>query len=421
MKINPDESPVYTLTAPYFEHLHRLTSELNQQPWKVVMLESESYSQFACTQCGECCKTPWSIHVTKDYYEHWYPILDAHPSGRFKQPFNLVSEPGEHVYGDVRRKPGTSECIFLEPDQTCFIHATYGAEALSPVCRKYPRLIKDMGNLYASRQLLHSCQAVPDFNRRFPGTLYRILDLYALGFAANMQPVPDYPNRQANYLWLGMAMDLLDAPQPATSLSRWQLMLPTIEWMEGIGFEKLTPSEMQHLYRDLMNRAANQGLEVPASEKLSQALNWSRSMFSDHPGCFQWLRALEQKLEPWPRLSPEERQMLDEQIYHYLRGRLFSLPYQDLMGAGLSFWQQQLLLGIQILMLQWLALFSRRQSQGSLQLEHLQRAVNAVGLRYEQRNKIAEEFRFHQLSSQACYKALDSLLSLDFASAWIGL
>ncbi len=419
MSLLPQESLLNQpekLPRPYFESLNAKLPRLQAEPHLVLELELESYSQFQCTLCGDCCRLPWGIHVSKSYYDQWYAVFDQHPSGRFRAPFEVNQEPKEQAYASIRRQPGTATCVFLESDNSCFIHKNYGEAALSLTCVKYPRMERDFGPEYASRSLLHSCTAAPELLESWPDLIVcfkdsRLTDNLPLALG------PGQPNRWLTYLWLGLALDLLDAPQPDTVLARWRLMLPVIDWMDAIGLQTLRPEQMPGLYYDLMARLPFAGLQPSAETNQRQALDWSLSFLSAHPGAHTWLNEIRNGHEAWPELDAEERVLLDRQLGAYLRSRLLSVPYTDMFLGELSFWQQLMVLGIQTMVLQWLALYYRRQSGGELTREQLHRAVNAIAYRFEQRSKMVTEFRLNSLSPEQAYQALGVLLSLNFAEA----
>ncbi|PKL80549.1 MAG: hypothetical protein CVV27_00230 [Candidatus Melainabacteria bacterium HGW-Melainabacteria-1] len=403
------------LSYPYFGHLRELVEQLQQAPNLVLELISEGYLNFACTLCGDCCRMPWAITLSQAYYEAWYEPLAQHPSGQYPEPFLKLEKPTETAYATISRQRGTHACVFLQADNSCWIHAEYGVEALSDVCRKYPRHIKDVGHQYAVRNLLHSCQAVPETEARFPGLYYRIYDPSATTPMIHGIAARGYPGRFETYLWLGMALDLLEAPRAGSLLSRWRLFPAALEWMDGIGMEKLQIHHLLTLYQDLMDKVDSQGLSLPDLSRQRLALEWAQIFMADHPGCTGWIQDVLKAERPWPELSEAEARLLDTQMRLYARNRLLVIPYRDNFLGNLSFWQQFMLLGIQLLCLQCLALYNASRD-GELRLEHLQRAVNAIGFRLEQRGKLIKELGLDRLRPEQAYDSLITLHSLDFAA-----
>lgn len=413
--MKPDLARVEKLERPYFNALLACVQQLQAEPHLVLGLELESFERFQCTQCGDCCRLPWGIHVSRQYYEQWYPVFDQHPSGRFRRPFEQHEAPQDQSFASIRRQPGTATCIFLEPDNSCFVHTHYGEAALSQPCVKYPRMERDFGARYASRSLLHSCTAVPELLEAWPDLMARFTD----SRDSDYQPRTfgsEHPDRFATYLWLGLALDLLESPQPETQIARWRMILPVLEWMDGIGFDQITVAQMEHIYADLKSRVMFSDFAPAPEATQRQALDWSLSFLTAHPGVHAWLTEIQTGAQPWPELEPFERELLDRQLGTYLRSRLLTLPYTDLFLGPLTLWQQVMVLGIQMLVMQWLALYYRRQSGASLTTDHLSRAVNALAYRFEQRSKLITDFRLNSLSPQQAYQALEVMQSLDFAT-----
>lgn len=411
-------APLQPLQAPYFEHLQRLVAELRANPDQILELEGDSFAAFDCIQCGDCCQLPWNIHVTQAYYEQWYACFDQHPSGRFSEPFKLLDEPTPQNYASMRRKPGSHACIFLEDDDSCFIHTNHGVEALSQICRVYPRQSKYVGDQFAMRALLHSCRAVPELELKHPGISYRLQPIGGGPMRVQVPQPPDHPGRDETYLWIGMMLDLLAAPQPETSLARWRRFLPSLEWMDGIGLSQLSEADLVRLYRAQMDQLAFAAFEPPpAPERQQRALDWALRLMHDHPSCKTWIQDILSGRKPWPRPSDEERARLDAYLHSYLRKRALGLPYYDNFLGKVTIWQQFLMLAMQVLALQCLALCYCSQDASPLQDHHLQRAGNAVGYHYEQRMHLLSALGFDKLSPAEAFDVLETLHAVDFAAA----
>lgn len=402
------------LEAPYFEHMRRITRQLRAQPTLLLELESESFGEFACTKCGECCLLPWQIHISKEYYDAWSGVFAAHPSGRFADAFQILAKPSKDVYAGIARQPGGYRCVFLEPDNSCYIHNEHGPEALSVVCTEYPRMHKPMANYYSSYQLMNSCQAVPELMSRFPGLCYRFRRMPSPQPLIQPELIPDYPGRMESYLLIGLMLDLLELPQPESQIAKWRLFLPALEWMDGLGMSKLTETDLVRIRQDLGDRAGFAGLDLPDPDQQRRALQWTRVFLTDHTGSETWLKERLAK-QDWPELGENEKRLLDHYLGLYLRSRILGMPYWDFFVGKLTLWQQMLLLAIQLAALQVLALYFSRNQNLPLSEQHLQRAINVVGFRLEQRKELAEELQFKNLEASQCYSGIAILLSLDFA------
>lgn len=105
-----------------------------------------TYADFHCENCGLCCSTGWKIPIAKPLYERLSRYLRR---GEIQHGGNPVadidallppSSSGEAVAQCAWTEDG--RCVFLEPESgnLCAIHRQMGADALSPVCRLFPRL-----------------------------------------------------------------------------------------------------------------------------------------------------------------------------------------------------------------------------------------------------------------------------------------
>ncbi|MGV3523650.1 MAG: hypothetical protein ACO1RX_05465 [Candidatus Sericytochromatia bacterium] len=408
------------LNPPYFAQFEALVAELQRYPEQRLHLELDIYQQFVCTQCGECCKLPWAIQLTQEYYERWYSVFDQHPSGRFHTPFLRTQEGRPENYAHMRRVPGSSHCIFLEADDTCFIHTEYGPDALSYVCKEYPRAHKRIGHQYRSRSLLHSCEAVPELLEHHEAIVYRFDSPQAIEPLVTGYQAAGYPGRFETYLWLGLALDLMGLEQPLSPVARWRLMLPVLEWMEGFGVESLTAEQLRWIYQEALSQAPFRGLEPSSLRDRERLFNLSLRLFGQHPGLVPWLRALLSGQRPWPLLDDTEQALLGLTLTRYLHSRLVALPYPDAFMGKLNLWQSCLMLSLQLTMLQWLALYYRDNSGAPLNQEQLNRALVFVGYRFEQRTVLVQELRLREMTFGDCLEAMQILLGLDLASpfAW---
>jgi len=417
-------SELQILSAPYFRAFGELVQTLQRDPQALLHLEMESYTHFACTYCTECCDQPWTIHVSEDYYHRWYEIFDTHPSGRFKEPMHKVNfQANSQAYAALRQKPGTVECVFLDTDKRCWIHKNYGEAALNDACKAYPRHHKNLGYQYEARYLLHSCEAVPELQMRFPHLLYRFttlaeLNSFALSWSLSNfvggYKLAGFPGRYETYLLLGLLFDILDLPMPATVLARWRLVIPILEELAQMGIEQVNQGQLELLYQQSLHRTPF--FAAPAPQEQAQALAWAQHFLCVHPGCGQWLQALAQGSVQWPQLTAPEQDLLDQHLLSYLRHRLIVLPYPDAFMGQLDWFQHSFLITLQVSTVQWLSLYYRSQEQSLLSSEQAYRAVKVVGQRLEQNRALKRELQVEKMSVEDCLNGMRVLLSLDFTN-----
>lgn len=132
---------------------------------------------FRCigADCEETCCRGLSIPLDRRTYERY----EAFPEGEFRilaqQHLALNTEDqAETLYGRIDLTAG-HECPFLGGDRLCRIQKEFGAEALSPTCSIYPRVLNEVDgeielSLYlscpeAARQVLLD----PEFDSRIAG------------------------------------------------------------------------------------------------------------------------------------------------------------------------------------------------------------------------------------------------------------
>lgn len=405
------------LSPPYYAAMQGWVHQLQRAPHRVLHVELRAFSQFQCSQCGDCCKLPWNIHISQGYYEQWYEVMAQDASGRFAEPFvrNPEADNPNH-FATVKRDPDTGFCIFLEDDDSCYIHKNYGEEALSIPCSTFPRAHKQLGHQYSANYVLNSCLDVPALLREHTELCVRLDPVDSAFFI--QRESGEHFGRYENYLWLGLAFDVLAAEYPLTTLGRWRCLIPKLEEIQMRGIYRIQEQDLNRIYLDVQNALKHADFYLPPLNLLQRALHWSQNILRYHPGCHRWLQGMIRSQHEIPALSPEEQRLLDEYILLYMRHRLLALPYTDAFMGELNFWQQMFFLSLQVLSLQWLALYYRFRAVRPLSAEHIQRAMSTVGKLYEQRGDLRDEAGLARLSPEQCFDGLYTMLSLDFAAPY---
>ncbi|MBF2053840.1 MAG: YkgJ family cysteine cluster protein [Candidatus Sericytochromatia bacterium] len=408
------EPPLQLLQAPYFKHLSEVVAQLRRSPQLMLYLESASYRHFACTLCGDCCRQPWEIKVSEAYYRRWADVFAQEASGRFKEAMVLRKKPDKYAFADFRRQPGSYACVFLEPDQSCWIHTHHGEAALSEVCRSYPRSHKIVGHRYESRLLMHSCEAVPEQNARYPELLYRLQPVTHFASQQHETASDGFPGRYETWLLLGLLYDLLEQPLPVSVLARWGQAQSVLQEIYHLGLNRLQASHLHLMYEQRMQSLSLTG--QPGSPQDQQtALKWLSSYVSAHPGLQSWLRQLRPDQLP-PPLSAISAERFNHHLTLYLRNRLLNLPYLDHFAGSLNLWQHCFLITLQLCSLQGLMLYYLR-TEAELSDDHCYRAIQFAGRALEQRTAFKEKAWIESLSPLACIEGIRILLSLDYGQA----
>ncbi|MGV3523651.1 MAG: hypothetical protein ACO1RX_05470 [Candidatus Sericytochromatia bacterium] len=400
------------LEPPYFEFMVQAIDVLKGFDRHVLLLEPEAYNAFSCTMCAQCCQRPWWIALTREYHDKWLPIFENHPSGRFPQPFVLHKQPLEHNYADIRRKAGTSECLFLEDDRSCWIQNEYGHEALSYTCQSFPRYEGWMG-AFMGRFLLNSCPETPLLVQQHPDILYQIVTVIPemwQHFERYTHPVGVYNA----YLLLGLELDLL-RNSALTAVQTMRCLTGALRAIYQHGVEKTDVFLLQGLHIALQNRTAPGQVPPPAYANRSLAMEWMLTFTAPYASLQRYLREIQKGVRTWPVLSDAEQQDLNVFLRTYLNYRVLTLnsyPYQQEALLFHAFFQ----LFMHLALLQWVALFYRAHDGGPLTQEHLVRAATLVGYRFEHAQKSFERYQLERLSPTDCLNGMDTLLHFDFGA-----
>ncbi|MDH7570856.1 MAG: YkgJ family cysteine cluster protein [Armatimonadota bacterium] len=101
---------------------------------RVPLIMPGSYQRYDCHRCGACCRAGFAVVVTDEERariaaQGWERL----PLYRGK-PLFIRQIGGEHILAQAE----DGACIFLDENNTCRIHAQFGAEAKPFACRPYP-------------------------------------------------------------------------------------------------------------------------------------------------------------------------------------------------------------------------------------------------------------------------------------------
>lgn len=395
------------LEKPYYPFMKKVVDILLRYPRHVLFLEPESTDAFECSSCGHCCQRPWFINIEKPYYDKWFDVFDQDPSGLYKNPLLIKEDATDKHYAEIRRKPGTSECIFLEDDKKCFIHKKYGLEALSFVCRTYPRYEGWFGS-YLGKFLMNSCPDVPALLHNTPDIRYSIGILSQdkwQAYGLLYHPLGMFQG----YLWLGLQLDLIQESQlsPLQSLrylgqALKQFILPQTAPYQAELFEQI------HVYFQDLNRPGTKHL--PLRTEFPAAMELIFELLKDYKDCCEFIReTLFAGLESL-ELRVSEQNLLNAFIKQYLGYRFLNANYY-VENQLTFFYQYYYGLSIQMVLLQWLAFYYREQSGQALSSEHLMRATNLIGYRFENSQRMIDICK--KFTPHICLEGLDILLSFD--------
>jgi Fe-S-cluster containining protein len=404
------------LNKPYFLSMQQRLEQLTHAPVDTLVLTTTDLERFKCSQCGVCCALPWNIHISKDYYDQWYHHFHQDPSGRFQRPFEQRQNPSQDDFADMRRQDNSFRCIFLEPDNRCYIHINYGEDALPSVCRTYPRMTLRHGSHYGADYLLGSCQSAPGLIAEHNQVYYYFEP------PSGDTPLPiHYPNnlfpgelgRNENYLWVSLVLDVLSL-DINTPLQRLGSLIHSLEYIALKTPEKITQAQLKLLYREQMQRSNQLNLEIAPENVQKKALEWFfQLMEPSFTPLLDHARRIYLEQAPWPSLAEEERLLLNQFLHAFLLRKVLAMPNKNPFYGEISFFQKFFLLSLHLLMVQMTADYYRSRTQSPLSIKQLSQAVNLIDGRYSQRCDWVQKQRINTLSPEDSLALMQTALSLN--------
>lgn len=106
-------------------------------------------NRFRCTgtSCEDSCCHGWRVDVDERRYQILKRKMDGTRAEREEFAANVQRDDNparaEHQYAQLRLRPGTQMCGFLDPQKLCSVQLRYGEEALPDVCATYPRVVSE--------------------------------------------------------------------------------------------------------------------------------------------------------------------------------------------------------------------------------------------------------------------------------------
>lgn len=393
------------LSLPYVESFFSLSETLNFEDRQVLLIAPEIVSKFSCSACAECCQRPWSVTVSQTYYEKWAPILESHPSGRFTQAFSVYKEHTPKKYANITRKPFSHECVFLDDDRQCHIQKNHGEEALSHVCKTYPRYDQWQG-AFLGNFLTAGCPDVAQMLMDYPEIYGQLITLKE----------PDWENARKQrhplglsnaYVWCGLSLDLAYHPHYTATQNALRIN-QVLKWIFKQGMENISAEH----FRSLGREAAQGKLPFEANYDKERAQKWLLHFSSFLPVLQDYLQRIAHGVTPTPQLDPAETDLLNGFLRRFLMYRMLTTR-QDFKVAFNGFFKAYFDMALQMVLLQWLALYYRDRDQEPLNMHHLARASTQVSYRVENapHSKSAEEFK--KMPTVALLEGIDVLLSTD--------
>ncbi|HEY9842829.1 MAG TPA: hypothetical protein V6D23_20350 [Candidatus Obscuribacterales bacterium] len=360
------------MTGPFYALLVQAAGQLRQQPEQQLELQLENISAYRCQRRGACCRNPWKVDVSREYFDVWGPALQA-LSGESEPvmiPYRDI-EAAQGAYAWLRKRQTGSghQCVFQAADHSCRVHAELGEAALPPICRSFPRETAQAGPQYANPTLSSACQHAAAMLDQTSDLLFELKPLGHPGSEAD-------PSQHRARIRLGQER-LVDLPE----------FLPWLGWMlDQVMDYRLSATTALNQIQALLSFAAMQPeLALPALLAIESG---SRGEIRSEPGqALELFLALspfsDPDLERFVRLQLHtlrlplaplsHRQRLQRFLRHYLLRRLLNL--EALSQWPLTLPQYLFLLGFGVLTIQ-LLLLHYQQGAAGLPREGLIWAIN---------------------------------------------
>jgi Fe-S-cluster containining protein len=101
------------------------------------VLFPDDFSRSPCEMCGKCCNNDWSVEMDEEDFHRYKSILESStlPDDYRSYLQEIKNNEGKVVY---KLSPREGRCIFLLPDNKCYIHSEHGPAAKSRTCKNYP-------------------------------------------------------------------------------------------------------------------------------------------------------------------------------------------------------------------------------------------------------------------------------------------
>lgn len=128
---------------------------------KNLWIETNYYDNFKCKceKCKRCCCSGWLIPVSKKEY---YKLLTLPCSKKLCDKIESCFVEPDFVTEERYRIIAPNylgNCPMLDEDGLCMIHSELGPDALSLICKTYPRSLKKVNNNLQAN-CSNSCEAV---------------------------------------------------------------------------------------------------------------------------------------------------------------------------------------------------------------------------------------------------------------------
>lgn len=124
-------------------------------------IETDFFEKFKC-KCGNCkhtCCNGWNINISKkEYYKLVTLNCSKELADKIESAFIIPNFPTDEEYRKIAPNY-LGNCPMLDVNGLCMIHKELGPEALSEICKSYPRSYKEVNGVLEAT-CTNSCEKV---------------------------------------------------------------------------------------------------------------------------------------------------------------------------------------------------------------------------------------------------------------------
>ena len=134
-----------------------------------IILQPKYVADFQCdgSKCNaKCCRNSWRIDIDMETYKKYQRIKN--PAMRKKILSSI--HPSTIQTGFQIKLNNKDVCPLLCEDNLCYIQRNMGEDALSQICKVYPRMVQQIGN-YQFRMLAMTCPAAAEYALLSPNAM----------------------------------------------------------------------------------------------------------------------------------------------------------------------------------------------------------------------------------------------------------
>ncbi|MCX7721517.1 MAG: YkgJ family cysteine cluster protein [Verrucomicrobiae bacterium] len=238
---------------------------------KTFHIEAPQFQNWTCQGCGECCRGYHLVVISAEEKQRIESQRWTKADG--VDPDRMILPHGAKFR--LGHKP-TGECVFLDAESRCLIHARFGEQAKPLACRVYPYAIHPAGEKLVV-SLRFSCPAAAaNIGEPLATQLRTLQQLARLIVPGDFKTVPPPPVLdKARLTWpdffrfvtrLDKTLADTDAPLPLR-------VLRALDWLgavERAKFDQITGSDADEVLGALVRRAGQKLPRMPeASERPS--------------------------------------------------------------------------------------------------------------------------------------------------------